>query len=93
LAVNSNPDSQRQQAASQPGNDPFSTEIPRPRRWLASAVITGGMLTEALLIGTGSARAAWQEIAQFLSLQGKPALTIPWHGGTGTTPIMDIGRQ
>jgi hypothetical protein len=70
--VNTNPDPRLERAATQPENDPFPAEIARPRRGLAIVAITGAMLAGALLIGTGSARAAWQEIAQFLSLHGKP---------------------
>lgn len=70
--VNSNPDPRLEQAAAQPGNDPFPGESARPRRWLAVATVTGGMLAGTLLLGTGTARAAWQEIAQLLSLHGKP---------------------
>jgi hypothetical protein len=44
----------------------------RAGRWLAVAAITLGMIAGALLMGTGTARAAWQEMAQLLSLHGKP---------------------
>lgn len=37
------------------------------------AVVAAVLLMGALFMGTGTARAAWQEIAQFLSLRGKPA--------------------
>jgi len=70
--VTSNPDPRIEQAATQPGNDPLTAEIARPRRWLVIAAVVGGMLAGALFMGTGTARAAWQEIAQLLSLHGKP---------------------
>jgi HEAT repeat protein len=70
--VTSNPDPRIEPAATQPGNDPLTTQIVRPRRWLVIAAVVGGMLAGTLFMGTGSARAAWQEIAQLLSLHGKP---------------------
>lgn len=43
-----------------------------PRRaWRVVALTAGGVLL-ALSVATPTARAAWQEIAQFLSLQGEP---------------------
>jgi hypothetical protein len=70
--VTSNPDPRIEQAATKPGNDPFLPETASPRRWLVIAAVVSGMLAGALFMGTGTARAAWQEIAQLLSLQGKP---------------------
>jgi len=74
LSVNSNPDPQLQGSPIEPGNDPFSTRAPSTRRssWQAIAAVVAGVLVGLLFIGTGTARAAWQEIAQLLSLQGKP---------------------
>jgi HEAT repeat protein len=70
--VNTNPDPRLEQAAPPPENDPFSTGNANSRRWLVIAAAVGGILAGTLLMGTGTARAAWQEIAQLLSLHGKP---------------------
>jgi hypothetical protein len=51
---------------------PQPAAIDRPSRWLAVAALTGGILAGALFLGGGTASAAWQSIAQILSLHGKP---------------------
>src|SRR5882672_6414610 len=61
-----------EQAATRPEIDPLSPENASPRRWFAVAAVASGILLGALFMGAGTARAAWQEIAQLLSLQGKP---------------------
>src|SRR3989475_12323672 len=61
-----------EQAATRPEIDPLSPEGTRSRRWFAVAAVAAGILLGALFMGAGTARAAWQEIAQLLSLQGKP---------------------
>jgi HEAT repeat protein len=43
-----------------------------PERGHRTIFVIGGVVIVALLAGTSGARAAWDEIAQFLSLQGKP---------------------
>jgi hypothetical protein len=70
--VNANPDPRMEQAAPPPGNDPLSQGNANSRRWLVIAAAVGGILSGTLLMGTGTARAAWQEIAHLLSLHGKP---------------------
>jgi HEAT repeat protein len=66
------PDPRLQQAAARPENDPLAPESARPRRWFAIIAIVAGALGGALFMGTGTARAAWDELAQLLSLHGKP---------------------
>jgi hypothetical protein len=61
-----------EQAATRPEIGPLSTESGGTRRWFAVAAVASGILLGALFMGAGTARAAWQEIAQLLSLQGKP---------------------
>ena len=61
-----------EQAATRPEIDPLSTESGGTRRWFAVAAVAAGILLGALFMSAGTARAAWQEIAQLLSLQGKP---------------------
>jgi len=61
-----------EQAATRPEIDPLSTESGGTRRWFAVAAVAAGVFLGVLFMGTGTARAAWQEIAQLLSLQGKP---------------------
>ena len=70
--VNTNPDPRMEQAAPPPENDPRSAGNANSRRWRVIAAAVGGILAGTLLMGTGTARAAWQEIAQLLSLHGKP---------------------
>lgn len=72
--VNTDSDPRLQPAPIQRGNDPFSCERPANRRnsWQAIAAVVAGILVGVLFMGTGTARAAWEEIAQLLSLQGKP---------------------
>src|SRR4029077_19142816 len=61
-----------EQAAPPPENDPLLVGNANSRRWLVVAAAVGGILAGTLLMGTGTARAAWEEIAQLLSLHGKP---------------------
>src|SRR4029077_7718123 len=61
-----------EQAAPPPENDPLSQGNANSRRWRVIAAAVSGILAGTLLMGTGTARAAWQEIAQLLSLHGKP---------------------
>src|SRR5882762_11866542 len=61
-----------EQAAPPPENDPLSPENANSRRWLVIAAAVSGILAGTLLMGTGTVRAAWQEITQLLSLHGKP---------------------
>jgi len=71
--VNSGPDPRLQQAAPHQEIDPLSSgDRGTGGGWRTVAVVTAASLLAALLAGTGTARAAWQEIAQLLSLQGKP---------------------
>jgi len=70
--VSTNPDPRLEQAATRPENDPLSSESASPRRRVAVVAAVTGMLAGALFLGTGKAQAAWQEIAQLLSLHGKP---------------------
>src|SRR5205085_12457253 len=61
-----------EQAASRPEIDPLAPEKAISGRSLAVMAAAGGMLLGALFMSAGTARAAWNEIAQLLSLQGKP---------------------
>ncbi len=72
--MNTDPDPRLAQAASRPEIDPFSHNSASPGGggWRVIAVVATVVLMGALFMGTGKARAAWQEIAQFLSLRGKP---------------------
>jgi len=70
--VNTDPDPRMEQAAPPPENDPLSPGNAKSRRWLVVAAAVGGILSGTLLMGTGTARAAWHEIEQLLSLHGKP---------------------
>jgi hypothetical protein len=70
--VTTNPDKRLEQAARRPEIDVLSPESASPRRWLAVAAVAAGVLMGAFFMSAGTARAAWQEIAQLLSLQGKP---------------------
>jgi len=42
------------------------------RRTAATVVVFTGVVVAALLVNAGSARAAWEQVAQFLNLHGKP---------------------
>lgn len=68
--MNEGSDRRLQEAASRPDLDPLS---PAPRRgagsWLAIVV---GVLLGLLFLGRDQARATWRELAQLLSLEGKP---------------------
>jgi HEAT repeats len=54
--------------------NPLSPEpiVPRTAGWRMFAFALAGVLAAMLFFGTRTARAAWQEIAQLLSLHGKP---------------------
>lgn len=63
-------DSRLQQAALQPETDPLA---PQPSGGRTRFVLLLGLvLMIGLFLSTGKARAAWDEIAQLLSLKGKP---------------------
>ena len=70
--MTSNPDPRLEQAATRPEVDPLSPQSSSARRWIPLAAIVAGSLAGTLVMGTANARAAWQEIAQLLSLHGKP---------------------
>jgi hypothetical protein len=68
--MDSGSDKQLQEAASNPNSDPLAGSRKRPSpKWLA---IAAGGLLGALFLGRGHALAAWEEIAQLISLHGKP---------------------
>lgn len=56
------------------GPDPLFPEpiLPDKRRWAVWLVAVAAIAGASLFLGTQTARAAWQEISQLLSLQGKP---------------------
>jgi hypothetical protein len=63
-------DDRIREAASNPDFDLMSPAPRRvPARWIA---VGTGVLLGLLVVGRGQARAAWQELAQLLSLHGKP---------------------
>src|SRR5438105_4940959 len=68
-------DSERARGRSDPAGDQSSSQSPQPiARRLGRdvyAVAAAGMLV-ALLVVTPAAHDAWQELTQFLTLQGKP---------------------
>jgi hypothetical protein len=74
--VNVDPDPGLQRASQQESfeSEPAASSglTGRGGSWRAIAAIVAGVLLGALFMGTGSAHAAWEQIAQFLSLQGKP---------------------
>jgi HEAT repeats len=47
-------------------------QVTGPERSRTTLVLFGGLILAALFAGTSSARAAWDQIAQFLSLHGAP---------------------
>lgn len=55
--------------------NPLSPEpiVPRSSGWRMFVFALAGVLAAMLFLGTRTARAAWEEIAQLLSLHGKPA--------------------
>ena len=60
-----------------PGNptpDALTPEpiVPRKRPWRVLGIGTAAVVGISLFLGTQTARAAWQEISQLLSLRGKP---------------------
>jgi hypothetical protein len=54
------------------GSKPAPPPAPRPRFRRTVVLAAAGLVVAALLVGSGTARAAWQELVRFLSLQGKP---------------------
>jgi len=68
--VNRDPDPRPEQSGLQAQNSPFPPEPTGGSRRLI--LLVGLVLVIALFVSTGKARAAWEEIAQLLSLQGKP---------------------
>jgi hypothetical protein len=52
--------------------DDIAMQITGPERSRRTLVVCGGIVLVALLAATSSARAAWEEVALFLSPQGKP---------------------
>jgi hypothetical protein len=64
--VNHDPDLRVEQSGLQPENNPISPEQTGGSRRLI--VLVALVLLMALFITTGKARAAWEEIAQLLSL-------------------------
>ena len=60
--------------AATPGAAPVSPErLPEARRSRATFAAIGGVLLAGILVvGTGAARAGWEQISYFLSLAGKP---------------------
>src|SRR5215470_18922 len=68
--MNQDSEARLQQAALQPENDPLAPQPPGGRARFV--LLFGLVLIIGLFISTGKARAAWDEIAQFLSLKGKP---------------------
>ena len=72
--MNSGPDPRLQQLASQAESDPFSPIQRTPKGSLKRRLvaIAGLIFMFALAAKTGSAQSAWQVIAQFIGLHGKP---------------------
>src|SRR5258708_10757516 len=72
--VSTDPDPRPPLTPLQPDTDPFSHEKPRTRGrvWRAITTVVAGLALGVFLMGMGKARAAWEEIAQLLTLQGKP---------------------
>lgn len=69
-AMNDGSDRRLQETVSRPDLDPMSPGPTRDMaRWIAIAI---GVLLGLLFLGRDHARAAWQELAQLLSLEGKP---------------------
>jgi hypothetical protein len=68
----SDPNPRLEQAAARSESNPLAPPPSNPRRWFAISATVVGVLAGALVMGAGSARAAWQEIAQLLSLKGGP---------------------
>lgn len=67
-----NPDSRMDRAALRPENDPLVPDnANRSRRFVILAIVAG-CLAGVLFKGAGTASAAWEQIAQLLSLHGKP---------------------
>jgi hypothetical protein len=68
--VDNGPNRELQNAASRPNADPLAPG-PRPgnSRWLAIAI---GIVAGLLFTGRGRAQAAWDQLAEFLTLHGKP---------------------
>jgi HEAT repeats len=61
--------------AATPNAPPVSPErVSAARRSRAICALIGGVLLATIWVGTGAARAGWEQISHFLSLQGKPEL-------------------
>ena len=56
---------------------PGQTAGPSGGRWRVLAALTVGVLSALLFVGRGTARAAWEEISQLLTVQGKPEPASP----------------
>jgi HEAT repeat protein len=67
-----NPDPRLERAALRPENDPLAPQNGNQRRQFVILAIVAGCLAGVLFKGAGTASAAWEKIAQLLSLQGKP---------------------
>src|SRR3989442_15357238 len=70
--VNTDSDPRQEQANLQSASlspEPIAAPV---GRWRVFAFAAAGVLLAMLFVGTRTARAAWQQIAQLLSLQGKP---------------------
>jgi HEAT repeats len=72
--MNPNSDPRLEPAAAKQEADSLSAAPIEPGggSWRMLGAAAAGILLAMLLLGTRTARAAWQEIAQLLSLQGKP---------------------
>ena len=67
-----NPDPRMDRAALRPENDPLVPENANRSRQFVILAIVAGCLAGLLFKGAGTASAAWEQIAQLLSLHGKP---------------------
>jgi hypothetical protein len=67
-----NPDPRMEKAALRPENDPLVPENANRSRQFVILAIVAGCLAGVLFKGAGTASAAWEQIAQLLSLHGKP---------------------
>lgn len=70
--MGTNPDPRLERAATRPDSDYLAAKNASPRRGVAMIAVVAGMLGGAVFLGTGNAQAAWQQIAELLSLHGKP---------------------
>jgi HEAT repeat protein len=62
-----------------PGSDlcPGQTVGPKTGNWRVYLAVATGLLLALPFVATGTVRAAWAEISQFLTLQGKPQPASP----------------